>query len=485
MLPLSVQEILKATGGISCTLTQRSVPKRALAKNQIISGISTDTRMMKPGEIFIALAGNHFDGHAFVAEALRKGAVGVVVQRSGKNALAAALRSDAAAKNGFFIISVKDTLAAYGDIARYYRKKFTIPLIGITGSNGKTTTKEMACSVLSAKFGVLKNAGTQNNEIGLSKTLLALAPEHDIGVLELGSNHRGEIRRLAQILKPGVGIITNIGPSHLEFLKSVEGVYREKRSLIGALDKGATAIINGDDLFLGRIQGLSCQKITFGMAASCDVRASAIVRRKGAFIFRVNDRYDFNIKALGIHNIYNALAAIAVGLLFKVDYDAMYTALARYQPIGGRLSLRRFGDIEVIDDSYNANPASVSNALQVLSEYTCAGNRVVVCGDMCELGKDAEQYHTNMGRAAAVMRADYVIAVGRFAETVREAALQHGMSGEQVFACKDRSEAVGLLRKILQPKDVVLVKGSRRIQLDEVVHALSSFVPATRDMVRV
>lgn len=478
MFSLSVKDILRATKG---KLVYKSTKKT-------VAGISTDTRTIKEGDLFIALKGKNFDGHNFVNEAIKKGASGAIIQSAIYHPLFRL-------QHKFILIKVDDALKAFGDIAKQYRMDFDIPFIGVTGSNGKTTTKEMIHAVLSATpegtggvakhLTVLKNEGTENNLIGLPKTLLRLTPQHHCGVLELGTSQFGEIKRLADILKPRVGIVTNIGPTHLEFLGSTHGVLKEKRQLLYALDKKGTAVVNADDPLLSKVRGIDARIIRFGIDKQCDFKATRITREGQSISFTVNDQYDFKIRILGRHNVYNALAAIAVGFLYGIDFHSMYKALLEFTTMKGRMYVRRVGGVTVIDDTYNANPRSLQAALESLSHYKVAGRKIFVCGDMLELGSQAVKRHAEVGQAIARSGLDYLITVGSFAEVIRDAALQHGMDRSNVSLCKNNNEVLGILRRITHEDDVLLVKGSRRIGLDEVVNALPSFISPAGDLVRV
>ncbi|MCX5715755.1 MAG: UDP-N-acetylmuramoyl-tripeptide--D-alanyl-D-alanine ligase [Candidatus Omnitrophica bacterium] len=433
--------------------------------------VSTDTRTIKEGDLFIALRGNNFDGHFFLYDAAGKGAAGAITDRS--------VIDHKPKIMDFPVFKVKDTLKIYGDIAAAYRLKFNIPLIGITGSSGKTTTKEMTARVLSVKFKVLSNEGTENNLIGVPKTLLKLTNEHEIGVVELGSNHFGEIKRLAKILKPTIGIITNIGPAHLEFFKSESGVLREKAALLGALDKNGIAIINADDLLLSRINGLKCRVVRVGIKGRClDFRASDIVRENGFINFKVNGKYDFRLNLFSEANVYNALVAIAVGAIHKIDLTDIAKALSGFEPLKGRLGLKKAGSVEIIDDTYNSNPQSLKAAIEAFANYKPASTRILVCGDMLELGGLSERFHREAGRLAARSGMDYLVSVGNFSDIMKTAALAGGMEETKVFSCKDNACAVEVLKRILRPDSVVMLKGSRLVRLNEVADAISSFIPA-------
>lgn len=443
-----------------------------------ISGISTDTRTITKGDLFIAIKGKNFDGHNFVAEALKKGACGAIVQPIARSPCHIA-------KDGFVLIQVKDTSEAFGDIAHHYRMGFDIPFIGITGSNGKTTTKEIIFKILSSRSNALKNEGTENNLIGLSQTLLRLNSRHDIGVLELGTNHFGEIKSLAQILKPSIGVITNIGPAHLEFLESREGVLKEKTELLNSLNKRGTALLNADDALLGKIKKLRCRVMKFGIDKECDFKATRILQQGNETNIIVNNRYEFKSKLLGRHNIYNALAAIAAGLLCKIGYDDIRKALLDFETINGRGRLKRINGIDIIDDTYNSNPGSLKTTIDMLSSYETLGKKILVCGDMLELGSSSAEFHREAAGGISNAGIDYLISVGKFSDVVREAAVLNGMQREAAISCRDNHAVLDTLKKIINEGDVIALKGSRLMKLDEVIDALSSFISVKRDMVRI
>jgi len=473
MFDLSVREILNATKGkLICKGAQETM-----------SGISTDTRTIKLGDLFVAIEGPNFDGHNFIGEAIRKGARGAVVNAGAR--FIAPVVNGFDKSNPYMLINVKDTLKAYGDIARFYRMKFNIPFIAVSGSNGKTTTKEMLYKVLGSRFSVLKNEGTENNLIGVPKALLGLGPGHGIGVLELGTNHFGEIRRLAEILAPTTSVITNIGPGHLEFLKSKQGVFKEKTELLRSMGKDGTAILNADDDFLSRIKKLKCRILRFGIEKECDFKAAGIISRDNQTEFVVNGAHNFKIRLLARHNIYNALAAISAGFLYKIDYEDIYKALSEFEPVSARLSLKNAEGVYIIDDTYNSNPQSLAGAIKALADYKTYGRKILVCADMLELGRSSARYHNEAGRSAALAGIDYLVIVGKFSDAVREGALSNGMRKEAVFFCKNNAAVLDALKDIVRERDVVLLKGSHSMRLGEVADALLSFISAKRSLVRV
>lgn len=425
--------------------------------------ICTDTRTIKEGDFFVALKGERFDGNNFVPEAVKKGACGI-------------LTSKHSYIGGGFNIPVlysRDTLRSYGNIARLYRYRFDIPIIGVTGSNGKTTTKEMIYCVLSKRLRVLKNEGTENNLVGLPRSLLRLNRGHQVAVLEMGSNRPGEILRLSKILRPSIGVITNIGPSHLESLKDLESVFEEKSALARLLRRDGTLYLNVDDPYLYRLLNTGCKVVRIGInKTESEYYAHNIKCKRNSLEFEVNGQYRFRLNLLGTHNIYNALFAIALGFHFGVSYSAIYSALCEFMPQRGRLELKRKSHLYIIDDTYNANPVSTTIALNVLSNYSAKGRRIFVFGDMMELGQSARKFHRRIGQLVKASNIDYLLTVGELSKWTAKEAVKAGMREEAVFECKDLLELISMLRQICEKSDIILLKGSRRNRLERIYDAL-------------
>ena len=431
--------------------------------DKIIKGFSIDSRTLKSGEVFIAIKGINLNGHRFIKDALKKGAVCIIF-------------SDSAARpcgNRIPFIRVQDTTSALGDIASYLREVLAVPVIAVTGSNGKTTAKEMISRVLSRKFNVLKNEGTKNNHIGLPMTLLGLRASHDFAVLEIGTNHFGEVGYLARVCRPNVGVITNIGPSHLKYFKSLAGVLKEKSSLLKHFAYPAVAVLNADDAFLTRQAGLKDIKtITFGIHSESDFRASDIKTGKSGIKFMVNKKFRYFLPGLGMHNIYNALAAVVSGRIFGMSHKEMALALSGFSLPQGRMNLINTRSTNIIDDTYNANPLSMSEAINALGEFKTKGRKILIMGDMLELGAAAERLHRKVGCQAAGI-CDKIITVGRLSKLAAQAARFCGLDLKDIFTCEDSFEAGRVLFKEVRPgkDDIVLVKGSRMMKMEEVFKA--------------
>ncbi len=450
-----LNEIIQATSG-------RLVQGKS--KGVTFSGISIDTRTIKRNELFLAIKGNNFDGHNFIKKAVKKGAKGIIFSKGRK----LPLPFDIAA------IRVKDTTLALGDIANFHRRRINIPLVAITGSNGKTTTKDMLSSVLKKRYKVLNSIGTNNNQIGVPLTLLKLKPFHEIAVLELGTNHSGEIDYLRKICQPNIAIITNIGPSHLEFFKKLDNVFKEKYSLLKALNKKGIAIINNDDKYLSRISRAKTKYkvISFGIREESDFKAEKIELKNGRFSFFIKAKYPIELKTLGFHNIYNCLAAIACCKYLGLDYNCIQKQIKKFSFPARRLEVKDFKNIKVIDDTYNANPLSLKNAIDALSGFGSFGRKVLICADMLELGKSAEEFHLSLGKYAADSGVDVMIGVGRLAKLFCDAALMSGMKKDAVFHFAATESAVKLIPGIIRARDVILVKGSRLMRMETIVETL-------------
>jgi UDP-N-acetylmuramoyl-tripeptide--D-alanyl-D-alanine ligase len=451
----SIEEILKATAG------------RLISGNplQYINGISTDSRTIAKGELFIALKGKNFDGHFFINDCITKGAAGVIVSED----------TELFCSKPAFIIKVDNTLKALGDIAHFHRTRFHIPVIGITGSNGKTTTKDMVAAALSAKYKVLKSPGTFNNFVGLPLALLKLNTDHQVCVLEMGTSALGEIARLCEIAKPNIGVITNVGPSHLESFKDIETVSQAKMELFSGFSGNDIAIWNADDPMLsGLYETLKSKKRTFGLSDGCDFRATSIEYVEGGWRFALDESKLVKIKLLGKHNVYNALAALAVGLTLEVDYQHIYTALLNFTTPAMRMEILQIVGVTIINDSYNSNPKSMESAIHVLSSFNTKGRRVLVSGDMLELGAVSNYFHHQLGINVAESGIDIFIGVGSLSQEAAASSVRAGMNKDAVWFCKDSKEAGELLLKILHTGDVVLIKGSRAMNMEKACSTIYS-----------
>ncbi|MFH1407328.1 MAG: UDP-N-acetylmuramoyl-tripeptide--D-alanyl-D-alanine ligase [Candidatus Omnitrophota bacterium] len=458
MAKFTLQEIIKCTKG-------KLLSGRGKA---IFFGISTDSRTLKTGELFLAIKGNKFDGHNFIKYALKQGAGGIIIQD--KSRLPSTL-------GDLPVILVEDTTKAFGDIAHYHRMKFRIPVIAITGSNGKTTTKDMIAALLKKRYRVLKSIGTENNNIGVPKALLGISKQTGVAVLELGTNHFGEMKNLADITRPTVCVITNIGPTHLEYLKTTTGVFREKISLLKSLGPRGSALLNADDDYLSRVKNVNCSVIRFGRKPGSRFRATDIIFDNCGFNFTLNSKLRFRVNLLGEYNLYNALAAISVARLLRVSYSLIKKALSEFKAPAMRMEVIKLNGVEIINDAYNSNPQSLKEAIRWLGSRNTSGRKFLIAGDMLELGKDRRAYHRKSGELAARHNIDYVISYGELARLITMGAVEAGLKKDRVFSFtgqKGASRIASILKNMLKPRDVVLIKGSRAMKMEELIKCFTT-----------
>ena len=426
-----------------------------------ITGVETDSRAVHEGDLFVALRGERTDGHRYIASALETGAAGCLTEEVPQVLLP-----------GKFYIQVEDTMLAIGQVARAYREKFPIPVIGITGSVGKTTTKDMVASVLGQKFRVLKTEGNFNNELGLPLTLFRLTAQHQICVLEMGMNHFGEIDYLTQIAPPDVAVITNIGDAHIEFLGSREGILKAKSEIFQNLKPDGVAILNGDDPLLNGLD-LPFTTIRCGQSAHCNVRVTDILDHGVAGITctvtTARDTYVLRIPAPGEHMVYSASMAVAIAELLHLNHAEIIRGVEAYQPAGSRMRVIQLPEERcILDNCYNANPQSVSAALEILARTEC-DRKVAVLGDMGELGDLTAQAHYNMGALAAMLGIDFVVAIGEKAAMIADGAVE---SGGEAYHFATKEEAIRELAGQLAPNTAMLVKASHAMHFEWIVEEL-------------
>ncbi len=426
---------------------------------RVVDGFSTDSRGLKPGDLFIPLRGENFDGHDFFLQAVQHGA-------------AACLSEEVVAGLPIPVIRVPDTLKALGDLAAAVRLSLAGPLVGITGSSGKTTTKEMLSGILSLTGEGLKTEGNFNNLIGLPHTLFRLTPAHRWAVLEMGMSARGEIARLAEIARPQMGIITNVGPAHLETLHGLDGVARAKGELFAALPAGGTAIINADDERVAAIPVANgVRRLLFGTTDEAGVRAENIVAEGDGVCFRLllpSGAWTVRLAIAGRHNVHNALASAAAAHALGVAPELIVRGLESFRPYRGRMETVRLSDGAVLlEDTYNANPLSMKAALTALDEMGGTGRRIAVLGDMLELGVESPLLHREVGTAAA-SRVDFLLLLGDLAADIASGACEAGMKADRVRRVTSHQAALAHLRDLMLPGDRVLVKGSRGMRMEKI-----------------
>ena len=429
-----------------------------------VSRVETDSRSIHPGALFIPLVGDRFDGHAYLNAALEGGAIGCITAREGEALLP-----------GKFYVKVDDTERALGRLASWYKNRFPIPRIGVTGSVGKTTAKDMLAAVLGVKYKVLKTEGNHNNNIGLPLTLLELDHSHQAAVLEMGMDKFGEIDYLSGIVEPEVGIITNIGDAHIERLGSRENIFKAKCELLAHVRKDGVLILNGDDPMLSALKGNTPVPALFcGRGEGCDYRAQVTggdgVSHIHCRLTTPNMDREIKIPALGEHMIYPALIAAAAGERFGLTPDQIEEGVSRFVPTRMRMNiLRRGAGITILDDTYNANPQSMRAAISVLADSQ-SGYKTAVLGDMLELGPFAPALHTGVGEYLGQARIDCLVAVGELARYIAQGARDAGVP--QVICCADREQAKAVLSQVVRPDSTVLLKASRGMKLEELTAKL-------------
>ena len=427
-----------------------------------VKDISTDTRTITEGSLFIALKGANFDGHDFAAQAMEAGAVAVVTERP---------------VEGARCLIVDSTSQALLDAASYYRSRFDIPLVGITGSVGKTTTKEMIWSVMSKSFKTLKTEANHNNEVGMPKTLLELDSTHQAAVIEMGMNHKGEISRMSTSCKPTVCVITNIGVSHIENLGSQEGILKAKMEILDGASADAPLILSRDDRILSKAQVYGDRKIWYYSVSKkdSDVYASDIAADSRGISFTIHyarEKLPARINCLGEHNVKNALAAFCVGAALGMDNADIIAGLADFRPEGMRQNIIEENGITYILDCYNAAPDSMKASLSVLGQVSVRGRRIAVLGDMLELGKGSTRYHRAVGEYVKNSKTDILLCFGKNSNYYIEGACDKGFDRANTAHFDSREELAEHLKGILQEGDAVLFKGSRGMKLEEVYEAI-------------
>lgn len=455
MISFSVEELVQATNGRLAGSGDKSS----------ITGISTDSRTTRQGELFIPLVGENFDGHEYIEAAFKNGAAASLTQ------------NESIYFPGKTMIIVNNTLTALQSLAAFYRNRFDIPFVGITGSVGKTSTKEMVACALGERYNVLKNEGNLNNEIGVPLTIFKLEQEHEAAVVEMGMSAFGEIGTLTNIVRPKVGIITNIGISHIEKLGSRQNILKAKLELLEGLQPDGLLVLNGDDVMLsGAKDLLKCRTVSYGLEEGVDYQAYNIQSRGEYgidFCIMVGEvEYRIQLPSPGVHNVYNALAAIAAGLELGVPMNCLQTGISRFSPAKMRLNIIKANGLTVINDAYNASPQSMKAALDVLGEMS-SSRKIAVLGDMLELGDWSERAHMETGIQAARKEPDYIITVGNEADNIISGAVNAGFDPNRTAYFKNNIEAIEYIKELVQTGDAILVKGSRGMKMEEIVHALT------------
>lgn len=460
MKPLSIHDVRNAVTGKAINTLPNFFPP--------VSAICTDTRAMAPASLFVAIKGEKHDGHKFLAEAHAGGAVWALVQDKPE-----------VIPGKLHVIQVKDTRVALGKLATLVRKQMHGKVIAVAGSNGKTSTKHLITAALSAKLHGTASPKSFNNDIGVPLTIFPVDPLQDFLVLEMGTNNPGEIRNLATMARPDIGVITNCSAEHLQGLGDLLGVKRENASITDGLDeKKGLLVVNGDDLELLKVlEPWKGRKLTFGFNTTNDLFATDVLTDASGCRFTINGnpKQRFFVPMLGRHSAANALAAIAVARRLGLDEEAIALGLARVEGPDMRLQLQASGDVTVLNDAYNANPASMKAALETAAHLPTTGRRFAVLADMLELGKSSERFHREIGEFAGTCKFDALICVGPQSKLIMEAAVTSGMDADRVSHYADSVQAAADVPRWLDAGDLVLLKGSRGMRLERVANAIADF----------
>lgn len=452
MRTLTFDEVVKAMGG------------RALGRPPAsnISSICTDSRELAAGDLFFALPGDRFDGHDFVDAVLKQGAIAAVV--------ADVNRVPQQWHDGGRLISVNDVVDALGRLAAYHRSQTAAHVIGVVGSNGKTTTKALIHAVLSSRKRGRAAPKSFNNHIGVPVTLLSVQSSDEYVVVEIGTNHPGEVARLAQLAEPDIGVVTSIGEEHLEFFGDVSQVAREELSLLRHIRPRGFVVMQEDcRLHPGHAQRDDLKRVFFGAEPGADLRATDVSYASGRATFRVNGRFDYSLPAFGLHNVSNALAAVAVGLRFGLSHEDIAAALATAELPPMRQQRVTIGGITIINDAYNANPSSMKAAIAAFEHVQEPGRRVLILGDMRELGEHSVRCHEELGRTVGRSSAAVVVAIGAYSRTVIDGVTATAGGSKRAYWYPSVEAAGEGIGPVVQPGDVVLMKGSRGMRLERLL----------------
>jgi len=441
----------------------------------MVNGLTTDSRRVEPGNAFVAFPGEYVDGHDYLLPAMERGARALIVTAA-PGGLAAQLET--ARERDVTVVRVSDALGAVQALASFHRSRLFCPVVGVTGSTGKTTTKDFITNVVSQDFRVIATEGNQNNELGVPLTVLRAGADTDVLIVEMAMRGQGEIAQLARIARPTAGLVTNVGTSHIERLGSQEAIARAKGELVEAVASEGRVFLNGDDAFSAHLAELSSAEVVYyGLSERCDVRAADVVTDSDSLpafvLITPKGNRDVRLAIPGRHNVYNALAATAVALFLEIPLSQIVYGLETSQP--GQMRMQSFetaAGVRIINDAYNANPTSMRAAIETLGDITGASKRIAVLGDMAELGSLTELAHFRIGEEVARLPIDVLVTVGERARRIADGARAEGMDDAAIRPCTGTDEATEVLDDLLEAGDVVLVKGSRVMGLERIVEGI-------------
>lgn len=455
MISFDCAELIKAVEG---QLLWGSTEQRFM-------GITTDSRKVSKGNLFIPLIGDKFDGHDYIEQCFNSGAAVCLTSRPVPQV------------NNCSAVLVSDTAKALRDIATWHRNKFNIPIVGITGSVGKTSTKDMIACVMAQKYNVLKTQGNFNNEVGLPLTLINLDESHEAAVIEMGMSGFGEISRLTAIAQPQIAVITNIGVSHIENLGSQQGILKAKLEILEGLKQGGLAVFNGDNAFLKGLEGkLGIRTVYYGMSEGQDYVAynyKSLGESGTQFnIMLDNVTYEVHLPVPGVHNVYNALAAIAVGREMDIPMNTIIDGIAQYSPGNMRQNIIAFNGIKIINDAYNASPQSMQASINVLEEISTSSRSIAVLGDMLEMGDMSKEMHYSVGEFIKDKNIDFLVTVGKDSINISKAVADSGNQTMKLHHFENNSDALKYILSIVRQGDYVLIKGSRGMKMEQIAEGI-------------
>ncbi len=460
MKPVSFQEFVDIVGGVV----------KGVSLDDEFTGVSIDSRTLKPNDLFWAVSGDRCDGSMFSDKAMQNGAIAVVVSQEYEKCV-----------SGPKVI-VKDSLIALHEFAKWYREQFELTVIGVTGSCGKTTTREMIYSVLSQKYSGIQSQKNYNNELGVPLTLLEIEDYHQFVVVEMGASAVGDIELLSKIASPQMGVITSIAPSHLEKFESIENIVNTKREMFLKLPEEGRAFVSLDESYYAElIQNISCPAISVGRNSGSDFYFEILASDNDQIRFKVNQE-EYCLPMAGKHFVNAAIFALAIGKEFNLTSNEIKNGLEKVKYVPGRCHVQDVNGLTLIDDSYNSNPASLKAACLLLSEWETEGRKIIVTGDMLEIGELSSNYHKEAGCNIAKSNIDLVIACGKNAHDLIDGAVSKGMTRNKLFLFDSANiELIDYLKSIVIEDDVVLVKGSRGMEMDRIVKSLSDVFQENRD----